>query len=104
AVVPDLADDLKARLQKAAVDACQALLVRDYARVDLRMSETQEVYVIEVNANCDLAKTSEFATGAQAFGLDYRALVNRIAELALERRRPAPVPRTRRAKKAAAQS
>src|SRR5262249_20918130 len=48
AVVPDLPEDLKARLQKAALDACRALLVRDYARVDLRLSETQEIYVIEV--------------------------------------------------------
>ncbi len=85
AIVPELPDELKARLQKAALGACRALLVRDYARVDLRLSETQEIYVIEVNANCDLQKGSEFAAGAQAFGLDYPALVNRIAELAIER-------------------
>jgi D-alanine-D-alanine ligase len=53
--------------------------------VDLRLSNAQEVYVIEVNANCDLEKTSEFATGAQALGLDYPALINRIALVALER-------------------
>jgi D-alanine-D-alanine ligase len=87
-VVPELPDELKARLQKAALDACRALLVRDYARVDLRLSETQEIYVIEVNANCDLGKTSEFAIGAAAFGLDHPALINRIVELAAERYRP----------------
>jgi D-alanine-D-alanine ligase len=84
-VLAELADDVKARLQKAALGACRALLVRDYARVDLRLSQTQEVYVIDVNANCDLGSTSEFATGAQAFGLDYSTLVNRIGELAVER-------------------
>jgi D-alanine-D-alanine ligase len=88
AILPELADDLKARLQKVALDACRALLVRDYARVDLRLTDTQEIYVIEVNANCDLAQTSEFATGAVASGLDYPRLINRIAELAIERRRP----------------
>ena len=75
------------------------MLVRDYARVDLRLSNSQEIYVIEVNANCDLEKTSEFAAGARAFGLDYPALVNRIAELALERYRDAH-PRRRRVAKA----
>lgn len=92
AVLPDLPEDIKARLQKAALDACRALLVRDYARVDLRLTDTQEVYVIEVNANCSLEKTSEFATGAKAIGLDYPSLINRIVELATERqRRKAPV-------------
>lgn len=88
AILPDLPEDLKARLQKVALDACRALLVRDYARVDLRLTDTGEIYVIEVNANCDLEKTSEFAAGAQASGLEYTALINRIAELAMERRNP----------------
>ena len=88
AVVADLPEELKAGLQKVALDACRALLVRDYARVDVRLSTTQEIYVIEVNANCDLEKTSEFAAGAQACGIDYPTLINRIAELAVERRRP----------------
>jgi len=92
AVLPDLPEEVKARLQKVAVDASRALMVRDYARVDLRLTDTQEVYVIEVNANCDLAQASEFASGARASGMEYPALINRIAELALERRRPAPLP------------
>jgi len=91
AILPELPEELKARLQKTALDACRALLVRDYARVDLRLSETHEIYVIEVNANCDLEKTSEFASAAGAAGIEYPALINRIAELALERRRPIPL-------------
>jgi D-alanine-D-alanine ligase len=86
AIIPDLPADLTARLQKAALDACRALLVRDYARIDLRLSNEQEVYVIHVNANCDLEESSEFAAAA-AFGIDYPTLINRIAELAMERYR-----------------
>ena len=81
----DLPDELRARLQKTAVDACRALRVRDYARVDLRLTETGEIYVIEVNASCYLESGSEFATAAKAAGLDFSALVQRIVELALER-------------------
>lgn len=92
AVLPDLAPEFQARLQQAAVTACRSLLVRDYARVDMRVSETNDVYIIEVNANCDLASASEFATGAKAAGIDYVPLINRIAELAMERRRPATDP------------
>ncbi len=85
-VLPELPDELRARLQKVAVDACRALRVRDYGRVDLRLTETGAIYVIEVNASCYLERSGEFAQAAAAAGLDYVSLVNRIAELALERR------------------
>jgi D-alanine-D-alanine ligase len=74
-------------LQKVALDAYRALRVRDYGRIDLRLTEAGEVYVIEVNASCYLERTGEFATVAAAAGLDYPALINRIAECALERRK-----------------
>src|SRR5258706_7732141 len=90
AVLPDLPDDLKARIQKVALDACRALLVRDYARVDLRLTGTQDIYVIEVNANCDLDPMSEFAAGAKAHGIEYVPLINRIADLAAERQGISP--------------
>ncbi|HEX2219611.1 MAG TPA: hypothetical protein VHG35_12465, partial [Gemmatimonadales bacterium] len=54
-------DELRARLQKVAVDAYRALRVRDYGRVDLRLTDTGEIYVLEVNASCYLEKGSEFA-------------------------------------------
>ena len=84
-VLPELPDELKARLQKVAVEAYRALRVRDYGRVDLRLTDTGEIYVIEVNASCYLEKESEFATAAAAHGMDFPALVNHIAELAVER-------------------
>jgi len=97
AVMPDLPDELRARLQQVAVSACRALRVRDYGRVDMRFTEAGQIYVIEVNASCYLEESSEFATAAAAAGLDYVALVNRIAELALERRGQGPLqPRSRR--------
>src|SRR5947208_14497205 len=90
AVVADLPDELFARLQKVSLDAYRALRVRDYGRIDLRLTDTGDIYVIEVNASCYLEKSSEFATGAAAAGLEYPELVKRIGELALERhgRRP----------------
>ena len=36
----------------------------DYGRVDLRLTETGEIYVLEVNASCYLEKSSEFAMAA----------------------------------------
>lgn len=85
AVIAQLEPELKARLQQVAVTAYRALRVRDYGRVDLRLKETGEIYVIEVNASAYLEQGGEFATAARAAGLEYTTLVNRIAELALQR-------------------
>jgi D-alanine-D-alanine ligase len=84
-VLADVPEDVRARLQRAALDAYRALRVRDYGRVDLRMTEAGEVYVIEVNASCYLEESGEFAASAGAAGIDYPALVNRIVDLALRR-------------------
>lgn len=102
AVVADLPDDLRARLQKVALDAYRALRVRDYGRIDLRLTDSGEIFVIEVNASCYLEETGEFATSAGADGLDYPALINRIVELAIERHGQGNgVVRKRRKRKAA---
>jgi D-alanine-D-alanine ligase len=83
--VADVPDETRAKLQKAALAAYRALRVRDYGRVDLRLTEDGVVYVLEVNAGCYLEDSEEFATGARAAGLDYPTLVNRIVEAALAR-------------------
>ena len=85
AVLAEVPNELRARLQQVAVAAYRALRVRDYGRIDLRLSEAGDPYVIEVNASCYLERSGEFATAAAAAGLDYPTLANRIVELALER-------------------
>jgi D-alanine-D-alanine ligase len=84
-VLATLPDELRARLQKVAVDAYRAVRVRDYGRVDLRLTDTGDIYVLEVNASCYLERSSEFAVAAAAAGLDFPKLIDRIITLALER-------------------
>ena len=84
-VVADIPGELRARLQKVSVDAYRALRVRDYGRVDLRLTGTGEIYVLEVNASCYLEKTAEFAMAAQAAGIEYDAMIGRIVDAAMER-------------------
>jgi D-alanine-D-alanine ligase len=86
-ILAQLPDELRARLQKVAVDAYRALRVRDYGRVDIRLTDTGEIYVLEVNASCYLERNSEFAMAAAAGGLDYPRLIERIVDLALARRK-----------------
>ncbi|MEO7137685.1 MAG: D-alanine--D-alanine ligase [Gemmatimonadales bacterium] len=84
-VLANLPDELRAKLQKVAVDAFRALRVRDYGRVDLRLTDTGDIYVLEVNASCYLERSSEFAMSAAAAGLDYPRLIEKIVNLTLER-------------------
>jgi len=81
----DLSEELSERIKKVAIDAFQALRLRDYARVDLRVTDSGKIYVIEVNPNCYLEQKSEFATAAKKEGIEYPALINRIIELASAR-------------------
>jgi D-alanine-D-alanine ligase len=81
----DVAPGLVERMQKVAVDSFEALRLRDYARIDLRVAATGEIYVIEVNPNCYLERESEFARAAQKSGLEYQDLIARIIDLATAR-------------------
>lgn len=72
-------------LRRAAIDAAQALLIRDYARVDLRVASDGTPYVIEVNPNPWLDANAEFAMAARHGSLDYGAMIERIVELAMAR-------------------
>jgi D-alanine-D-alanine ligase len=81
----ELPADLERRLKEVAVEAFNALRLRDYGRIDLRVTPAEEIYVIEVNPNCYLERESEFARAAARDGLEYRALISRIVELAAAR-------------------
>jgi D-alanine-D-alanine ligase len=85
AVIAELEPELNARLLKVALDAYRALRVRDYGRIDMRLTDTGEIYVIEVNASCYLEEKAEFAMAAAAQGIGYVELINRIPALALDR-------------------
>jgi D-alanine-D-alanine ligase len=81
----DLSDELTERIKQVAIDAFQALRLRDYGRIDLRVTPQEEIYVIEVNPNCYLEQNSEFARAALKDGMDYPALIARIVDLATAR-------------------
>ena len=81
----DLPDELRDRIQKVAVDSFHALRLRDYARVDMRVTDSGDIYVIEVNPNCYLESKSEFARAAEQDGIAYDALIAQLVELASAR-------------------
>jgi len=81
----DLSEELTGAMQRVAVDSFNALRLRDYARIDLRVTDAGEIYVIEANPNCYLEAGSEFARAAARAGLQYDQLIEKIIELSTAR-------------------
>ena len=85
-IIPDdLSDETVALLQSTALAAYQALELRDYARIDMRLRPDGRVAVIEANPNPWLASKAEFAMAARKAGRTYTQLVEEIVEIALAR-------------------
>lgn len=84
-VAHDLPDELRAKLHKVSLGAYRAARVRDYGRIDLRMTEAGEIYVLEINPSCYLDQASEFAVAAAAAEVDYPTLIQRIVDAAVKR-------------------
>jgi len=66
--------------------AYRALNIRSYARFDLRVTAAGNVYVIEPNANPNLAKDDELAQSALKAGISYPSLIRKIVNQALRRK------------------
>jgi D-alanine-D-alanine ligase len=85
AVVTDLPDDTALALHQTAVAAFQALELRDYGRVDMRLQSDGRIHVIEVNPNPWLSSKAEFAMAARKSGRTFTQLVGEIVDLAVAR-------------------
>ena len=86
-VVEDLDEATTRKLSETAVAAYRAVKLRDYGRIDMRLTAEGEVYVIEANPNPWLSSKHEFAMAGRKSGRTYTELVRSIVELALERTR-----------------
>lgn len=83
----DFDDKTTELLNKTALAAYRALRLRDYGRIDMRLTEKGEVYVIEANPNPWLSSNSEFYMSAKKSGRSYEEMIGEIVELALSDRR-----------------
>ena len=84
----DIGEVLRSRIERAALLAYRALKLRDYARIDFRISATtHEPYVLEVNPNPYLEETCELSLAARERGMSYAQMLMRIVESAANRYR-----------------
>ena len=58
-----------------------------YGRVDMRLDHDLRPWILEVNANPDTEPEAGLARMARVAGMEYPALVRRICDLAINRKR-----------------
>lgn len=80
-----IAGAARAEIERAARTAFTALELRDYGRVDLRLTPDREVYVLEVNPNPYISFGEDMANAAERAGLDYYEFIERIVRHAIDR-------------------
>ena len=80
-----LAPEQEKRLARRSRRIYRALSQSGYARLDYRLGEDGEFYLLEVNPNPNIASDEDYADAAKAKGLSYDALLQRIVALGLRR-------------------
>jgi D-alanine-D-alanine ligase len=81
----EVSPGLMARLARICRRVYRSLELRDYARIDLRVTPEEEIVVLEVNPNPDIAHGEDVAEAAERAGIPYPRFIQRLLRLALAR-------------------
>ncbi len=81
----NISQKLAAEMVRLSKDAFHALELRDFARVDIRMDEAENIYLLEINSMASLGRTGSYVYAANVAGYDYARLINKILEVAAVR-------------------
>ncbi|MBX3720240.1 MAG: ATP-grasp domain-containing protein [Turneriella sp.] len=73
-------EKVEAEIEEISKTAFRALGLSGFARLDLRLNDKNEVYVIEVNPNPNISNDDEIAYAAQKLGIPYDQLIQKILD------------------------
>jgi D-alanine-D-alanine ligase len=82
----DLPPEVERLLVKTSKRLYRLLQLSGYARVDFRLDGEGRLYFLEANPNPDIGYGNEFAEAAEAAGVDYAPLLDRIIAIGLRKR------------------
>src|SRR6185369_13473868 len=77
----DLPEAQAEGIQHLCKRAFRALELSGYARIDLRVEDNGNAWIIEANPNPQIAKGEDFAASAQQMGISYETVLQRIINL-----------------------
>lgn len=81
----DLDEETTEKLNEAAKTTYRALKLRDYGRIDMRLTPGGDIYVIEGNPNPWLWSKAEFAIAARGSDRTYTQTIGAIVDCAMAR-------------------
>jgi D-alanine-D-alanine ligase len=71
-------------IQQLAIRTFRALQMNGYGRIDIRLDAAGQPWVLEANANPQLAYGEDFAESAHHVGVPYEALLQQILDAGLQ--------------------
>lgn len=74
------------KAKEIAIQSFNVMGCRDYARVDVRLTPDEEIYVLEVNPNPDLTEGAGFMRSAEAAGISYSQVLKKLVDMAYARK------------------
>ena len=77
-----VSEELAEKLMKISLSTFRSCHCRDYARVDIRIDDDRNPYVLEINSMASLGSTGSYVLAAGTAGYSFAALVNRILDVA----------------------
>ena len=88
----DLSEELSKKAQDIAIEAFNSLGCFDCARIDMRLDENENIFILEINSLPSLGEHGSYVAAANAMGMDFTALVNRLVDVASARYFGTPSP------------
>ena len=79
----DLEPEIVAKILSTCKRVYRALSLSGYARMDLRLDENGDVFVLEANPNPNLSYGEDLAESAEKVGIGYQDLLSKIISLGL---------------------
>jgi D-alanine-D-alanine ligase len=85
-IIPaQLSEETVSLVRQYALAAWHAIGCQDYARVDFRMDNNEQAFVLEVNPNPDISPDAGFAAALEAGGISYKKFIETLLDNALTR-------------------
>ena len=80
----NISKDKTEEMQKAAETVFKALRLKNYARMDFMMSESEEIFCLEANTLPGMTPTSLLPQEAAAIGISFEQLCEKLMQFSLE--------------------
>jgi D-alanine-D-alanine ligase len=80
-----LSSVLRRGIEEIALECFHLFMLRDYGRIDMRVDQDGQIYILEANANPCLSPDAGFAAAARKTGIAYADMVERLVEFVEKR-------------------